>query len=125
MGIVRQTKSLKAVLQVFDETESAISSPQLIALFQDHMNKTTVYRILERLVDEGLLHTFKGNEGISMYAKCKNCSSHQHLDLHPHFQCSSCGKTQCIEEEISIPILPRHQIDSVQFLLLGVCEDCL
>jgi len=124
MGVVRQTKSVKAILNAFDATNAAISSTELVEHFSDKMNKTTVYRILERLVDQGVLHAFKANDGVSMYAKCHGCSTHEHTDLHPHFQCEKCGETKCLPLEIKIPSLPNYQIDSAELLLTGTCDNC-
>jgi Fur family ferric uptake transcriptional regulator len=124
MGVIRKTKSVKAILNVFEEKESAVSSISLIKRFENEMNKTTVYRILDRLVDEGLLHTFKGNDGISLFAKADQHSAPQQSDLHPHFQCEKCGETKCVPLEIEVPKLPNFHINSAELLLTGICENC-
>lgn len=125
MGIIRNTKSVQTLLNVFKETENALSVVALVNALQKQMNKTTVYRILQRVEEEGVLHSFTGKDGNKWYAKCKNCSSSYHQDVHPHFQCKDCGKTKCISLEVLIPVLPNHKIDSAELLLLGQCEDCL
>jgi len=58
MGIIRKTKSVKAVLREFDESNDAVSVVDLVEDLQGEMNKSTVYRILERLQDDGILHSF-------------------------------------------------------------------
>ena len=45
MGIVRKTKGVNLVLQIFEETKEAKSVVNLIELLKDKMNKTTVYRV--------------------------------------------------------------------------------
>jgi Fur family ferric uptake transcriptional regulator len=124
MGIVRKTKSVKAILAFFEQHEEAFSSVALVEHFKGQMNKTTVYRILERLVSEGVLHTFKNTEGLSLYATRNDNPSTQTSEVHPHFQCKKCGKTQCIPQDIEMPTLPNYKIDSAEFLLTGVCELC-
>jgi len=124
MGVVRLTKSVKAILGVFDASNAALSSTELVEQFSKDMNKTTVYRILDRLMDQGILHVFKDHDGVNMYAKCNDCSTHQHSDLHPHFQCGKCGETKCLPIEIKIPSLPNYQIDSAELLLTGTCGSC-
>jgi len=124
MGVVRLTKSVKAILGVFDASNAAISSTELVEQFSNDMNKTTVYRILDRLVDQGILHVFNDHDGVNMYAKCKDCSTHHHSDLHPHFQCAKCGITKCLPIEIKIPSLPNYHIDSAELLLTGTCNNC-
>ena len=68
MGIIRKTKSVKAVINEFDRTAFALSTLKLVESLQSQMNKSTVYRILERLVDDGILHSFTGKDGLSWYA---------------------------------------------------------
>ena len=83
MAIIRKTKSLKQILQVFEETKQAISAVELFESLQSDMNKSTVYRLLVRLEDEGLIHSFLGGDGLKWYAKCNSCSDNQHHDVHP------------------------------------------
>ena len=126
MGITRKTKSIKALLQVFENNESAISVVQLVDELKEEMNKTTVYRALDRMEKEGILHSFSGKEGLKWYAKCKDsCNSSEHKDIHPHFQCSDCGKTTCISVDLSIPSVQGYNISTAEVLLIGQCPDCL
>jgi len=124
MGVLRKTKSVRSLLSIIDDTESALSAVDLVDRVSDQMNKTTVYRILERLVEDGVIHSFTGLDGLTWYAKCKSCTSEKHIDSHPHFQCKDCGKTECLEIKVSIPSVPGHKVDSAHLLLLGLCESC-
>lgn len=124
MGVIRQTKSVKAVMEVFENSDNALSSVELIEKFSGLMNKTTVYRILARLVDENFLHSFKSNDGVSFFARYSSESTKASSDLHPHFQCKKCGKTKCVPLDITLPSLPNYKIDSAEFLITGVCEHC-
>lgn len=124
MGIIRKTKSVKALLDIFKQSNDAWSVVDLVDKLSDQMNKTTVYRILERFEDEGILHSFNGKNGIKWYAKCKTCSEHGHSDKHPHFQCKDCGKVECLPVEYDIPDLSNYKIDTIQVILSGQCSDC-
>ena len=127
MGIVRKTKSVKAVLKEFEQYKTALSSRELVERLHLQMNKSTVYRILERLEDEGILHSFTGQDNLTWYAlnQDNNCSHDDQLNAHPHFQCRDCGKTECLPISIPIPEVPKHSIESISFLLVGRCGDCL
>ena len=125
MGIVRRTKSVDALLHIFEQSTEAFSSTYLVERLNREMNKTTVYRILERLQDDGILHSFKGKDGLQWYARCQGCSKEQHKDLHPHFQCQDCGKTECLNLDFTIPNVPKHKVDRAELLLIGLCEDCI
>ena len=124
MGVIRRTKSVNTILEIFDQRSSAISVVELIDQLNEKMNKTTIYRILERLDEDAVLHSFLGKDGVKWYAKCKNCSTEHHNDVHPHFQCKRCGKTDCISVDIPIPNLPNRQIETSQTLFVGLCEVC-
>lgn len=118
------TKSVLKVLSLFEESEDALSAVGLVERLNKKMNKTTVYRILERLEGEGILHSFAGKDGLSWYAKCQGCSSSNHQDAHPHFQCRECGKSECLSIDVQLPKISNHKVDSAALLLLGQCADC-
>ncbi|WP_353778383.1 transcriptional repressor [Winogradskyella sp. 3972H.M.0a.05] len=124
MGISRKTKSVKIILDIFENSPSALSVVQLVENLSEHMNKTTVYRILDRLEQDGIVHSFLGNNGLKWYAKCSDCTSHHHSDIHPHFQCNDCGKVECLTIEVSIPKIPNREIEVSQILIQGKCENC-
>ena len=124
MGIIRKTKSVKTLLHAFEQTNDAISVVELVKRLHQEMNKTTVYRILDRLEEDGVLHSFMDKDGLKWYAKCSDCSVGHHTDTHPHFQCSECGKVECLTFDVKIPSLPNHKVDSAVFLLVGLCGEC-
>ncbi|PWL27138.1 MAG: transcriptional regulator [Fluviicola sp. XM-24bin1] len=125
MGVVRKTKSVQTILEIFNQTEEAISVVELIERLKSQMNKTTIYRILERLEEDALLHSFLGHDGVKWYAKCHECSSHDHHDVHPHFQCVDCGKVDCVEIDVTIPKIPNRQVMNSNVLIRGRCEECV
>ncbi|MEM7552256.1 MAG: transcriptional repressor [Bacteroidota bacterium] len=124
MGVVRKTKSVEALLSVFEQSQNAISVVDLVERLKEDMNKTTVYRILDRFEKDGIVHSFLGKDGLKWYAKCRSCSSKNHIDAHPHFQCKKCGKVECLQTDFSIPSISNHKIESAQLLLIGQCEEC-
>ena len=124
MGVIRKTKSLELILNTFDESKTALSVVDLIDRFVQQMNKTTIYRILERLEQDGVVHSFIDKDGLKWYAKCIGCSSEHHSDIHPHFQCQDCGKIDCLDIHVSIPSVPNRDIDFSRILLVGKCENC-
>ncbi len=125
MSSLRKTKSVKLILNIFEQTNDAQSVVELIEGLQQDMNRTTVYRILDRLENNGTLHSFTGKDGRKWYAKSNGCYSEGQSDTHPHFQCKECGKVECLAFEVPIPFLPNRKVDSVNFLFIGQCEECL
>ncbi len=125
MSIKRKTKSVNTILNIFKNRSEALSVVDLVDQLQHSMNKTTVYRILERLEEEGIVHSFKGTNGLKWYAKCKECSTHHHKDIHPHFECTNCGKVECLEIDVAIPEIRNRHIETTDVLLTGQCADCM
>ena len=113
------------LLEVFEQSPDAISTSDLVRQLGQKMNKTTVYRILQRLEGSGKLHSFTGKDGLKWYAKCKEYTTDKDLDTHPHFQCRLCGKVECLNLGISIPSVPHYKIDAAELLLIGECKECL
>lgn len=124
MGIIRNTKSLKIILNEFNNSD-AISVIELIKRLKTKLNKTTIYRVLDKLEDDGILHSFLGNKGIKWYAKSNCCGASAHFDVHPHFQCLSCGRMDCLPESIVMPKISNREVMRSHVLIQGTCDLCL
>lgn len=125
MGIIRRTKSVEALLTEFNKTSGAISAKELIERLHSKVNKTTVYRVLDKLEDDGVLHSFLGRNGLKFYAKCTGCSISEHVDAHPHFECLFCGEIDCLNLDVVLPKIPNREVMVFQTLIQGKCEKCL
>jgi len=125
MGITRRTKSVDLLLEEFQKDSGALSTTSLINRLNSEINKTTIYRVLDKLEDDGILHSFIGSNGIKWYAKCTDCSKHKHSDVHPHFQCLECGKVDCLPVEVPIPEIENRQVTASHILIQGRCKECL
>lgn len=125
MGIIRKTKSVKMILGEFNSDSVAISATMLTQRLQKEFNKTTIYRVLDKLEDDGVVHSFMGKDGIKWYAKCTTCTSHHHVDIHPHFQCVDCGKVDCLSIPVKLPKVENRKIISSSIFIEGRCESCI
>ncbi|WP_405414572.1 Fur family transcriptional regulator [Maribacter sp. Asnod1-A12] len=124
MGVIRKTKAVAVLLEEFDNSSVAISAKKLISKLGTTFNKTTIYRVLDKLEDDGILHSFLGKEGLKWYARCNDCTSSEHKDVHPHFQCLSCGRVDCLSFTVPLPQIPNRKIEVSQLLIQGKCEEC-
>lgn len=125
MSVKRKTKSVNTILSIFEHSQEALSVVDLVGQLKNEMNKTTVYRILERLENDGTIHSFSGSNGLRWYAKCQDCTAQHHHDVHPHFECNDCGKVECLDVNIPIPQLKNRHIDTATIMLTGQCTDCM
>lgn len=125
MGIQRRTKILKGVLEAFGDSNNALSAKMLLKRLNLGVNKTTVYRLLDKLEDDGVAHSFIGKDSTKFYALCHACSEDSHRHSHPHFQCISCDKVQCLDFEVTVRTPGKLQVTESHILLQGHCELCL
>ncbi|MBI5062266.1 MAG: transcriptional repressor [Desulfatitalea sp.] len=90
------------------------------------INRVTVYRILETLVQHGLLERLSGGRAF-YYGLAPNT----HHRPHPHFFCRRCGRMDCLRPEaIALDLQPLErtfpgQIENVAVRVDGVCQRCL
>ena len=89
--------------------------------------KSTVYRLVARLTEEGVLvrHAKEGSRSFYyQYVKGKECCDHLHL------QCESCGQILHLNDETSTRVLKAilsengFSIDGARTLMPGVCAAC-
>ena len=124
MGIIRKTKSITLILGEFTSETIAIPVTDLINKLSLKINKSTIYRILEKLEDDNILYSFIAANGAKCYSKCRCRSNENPNHIHPHFECTGCGKIDCLDMEIEIPKIPNRNIFSSHFLFQGKCEYC-
>jgi Fur family ferric uptake transcriptional regulator len=125
MGVHRKTRNLELVLDAFRNTQEALSAHLLIERLPVDVNRSTVYRLLDRLEDDGVVHSSLASENIRFYALCKECNQSGHVHSHAHFQCTSCSQVVCLEQEVALPTLNQYRVDEAQVLLKGQCATCM
>lgn len=125
MSSSRKTKTVQLVLDLFNTTDNALSVVELVSVFSEKMNKTTVYRILDRLEDSGYLHSFLDKDGLKRYAKGdQGTASPNDSIVHPHFICQDCGISSCLPLEVTTPSIPNITISNSEHLYIGKCNEC-
>ena len=92
-----------------------------------HVNRVTLYRILDLLVGHGLLERMSAGDRAFRYGPAPN-SVHRR---HPHFFCTRCGAMQCLPPEAVTVDLSElgwafpNLVEKVELRLDGICEKCL
>ena len=123
MTVIRKTKTVDLLLNTF-KGMCSVSTLKLVEKFKSEMNKTTVYRILDRLEKSNIPHSFIDNEGQKRYAKNITKES-KVFNPHPHFLCEDCGISSCVAIDMKVPRLPDYNIRNSEHLLIGQCKKCL
>lgn len=90
------------------------------------INRVTVYRILDLLVDVRLVDRISSGGRAFHYGLAPN----DHHQPHPHFYCRRCGQMYCLDPEslaIETESLRKTfpgRIDRVEVRVDGICKNC-
>ncbi len=119
-----QRKSLIDFLQ--SNSEKAFTIEEIINGIGGEISQSTAYRLMTKLVDDGLVHrTVKGNSRsfIYQYISDKKCEGHLHM------KCTDCGKVYHLDSNVTAQI-QNNILNSTSFeidnhtLLMGKCGTC-
>lgn len=108
------------VLSILEKTKLPIDAKLLVSKLK--VNKTTVYRQIERLISSGKVVEVELGDGKKRY-ELKDLKHHHHL------VCKNCGKLEDIElnEENLLKEVSKRtkfRVDSHNLEFFGKCIDC-
>ena len=88
--------------------------------------RSTIFRTLTLLLQQGLIHAIEDGSGAVRY---EVCHGHDHCSLddqHAHFFCTVCQRTFCLHDVcITHPTVPGgFHVTQVNYLLKGICPAC-
>jgi Fe2+ or Zn2+ uptake regulation protein len=131
----RNTTLSNKVRQIIEEIDHAISISQLMVRLEKeglHPNRTTLYRMMEKLQKKEIVTMITLKNGVSYFELAKKTKSPHHTHHH-HFFCNNCELLFCLDHchvdslDIDLSQLlptPNFQITAHDFNLYGVCEPC-
>lgn len=98
---------------------------EIVAALDGRVGKSTVYRLMRSLVEEGSVRRFElGRTIYYQYLSGAACDSHLHL------KCTVCGRMQHLDCSVStflrrqILATDRFELDDKLTLLFGRCDKC-
>jgi len=124
----RQKREILAYLKQHDLEPYSVDD--LVFVMQEQgekIGRTTIYRHLESLAEQGRVHKYQNAQGITQYQHLENseaCSSHFHM------MCKNCGRLYHIScnlmSALSEHIYTDHnfKVDTRETMLIGVCGRC-
>ncbi len=121
------TAGRQKILQLFLNSEGALSHADIEKNAGAHFDRVTIYRTLQSFVEKGLIHTIPTSDNSIKYALCKdNCVGGYHHDQHVHFVCTMCNNTLCLDDVIAPAIqLPQgFELAAIEVIAKGICKDC-
>lgn len=127
MKATRNTASKTAILELITHSEVALSHVEIQKLTGDLCDRVTIYRILDRLVNEDVIHKIATPDGTVKYASCHhNHGDHNHTHNHVHFSCEKCFSVTCLDSvEPTYKIPNNYLVKEVNFTLSGLCPNCI
>ncbi len=117
------------ILEVIGNNGYPLSASDIFTMLErtSSINRVTVYRILDLLVDTGVIERISTGGRAFYYGLAPN----EHHAPHPHFYCKRCGRMDClspgslqVEAEPLWKTFPG-QIDKVEVRVDGICKNCL
>ena len=117
------------VLEVIGNNSYPLSAADIFKTLDRtyRINRVTVYRILDLLVEHELVDRISTGGRAFYYGMAPNAHHHPH----PHFYCKRCGQMDCLSPEV-LKIDPNllqktfpGRIDKVEVRVDGICKNCV
>jgi Fur family ferric uptake transcriptional regulator len=89
--------------------------------------KSTIYRLIARLVSDGLVKRFAAGQGRQFAYQIVACEA---CDAHLHLKCTACGSLYHMDHAVSEQIMQEvlsisdFALDEKETVLFGVCKGC-
>ncbi|MBE5958174.1 MAG: Fur family transcriptional regulator [Lachnospiraceae bacterium] len=129
------TEQKKCIIQFLsDNCNASYTIEELIANLEkcDNISKapgrSTVYRLMNKLVEEGIVKRFiKGHSRHFYYQIMESTNCHEHI----HMKCTSCGKLFHMADDETTKLLneiltsSHFTVDRDETTLYGTCDNCI
>ena len=119
----RATPARVRVLTLLRDSPLALTHFEIeMALGASALDRLTLYRVLDWLVESGLAHR---NSDANRVFRFSAASDGEHR-THIHFRCEQCGRVFCIDAALPVvPTLPAgFSLSRMDFDLRGCCAHC-
>ncbi len=121
----RNTQAKRQILEFIQHSQNAVSHADIQSSLNDLCDRVTIYRVLDRLVQEKMIHKIVNVDGVINYATCHTCSNIHHHN-HVHFSCENCKSITCLEDnEITFSLPPKYIFKESFFTVSGICPNCI
>lgn len=120
----RNTASKQEILSVLQEANSALSHDMIQSEVNSTIDRATIYRVLNRFCQDGIVHQIVGDDGKQYFALCVHCEEKKHSHNHFHFRCLECGTVECLEGEVAVPLPAGYTLEKFNGVISGRCKKC-
>jgi Fur family ferric uptake transcriptional regulator len=124
MKAIRNTTAKTEIQELIVSSSVALSHSEIQKSLEGLCDRVTIYRVLERLLDEGIIHKTINLDGVIKYAGCHRCEE-KHSHNHIHFSCLKCKSVSCLEDvKPSFKLPKNYTVSEMNFTLSGLCPQC-
>lgn len=103
----------------------AMSQDAIEKKIKIEIDRTTIYRVLNRFCEDGVLHKVVAEDGKQYFAICMKCEGKKAAALHHfHFRCLNCETIECLLVPVHFSIPKGYEVQGVNCVLTGICKDC-
>lgn len=121
----RNTPTKEAVLELLTKSGKAMSRDAIEKKITTDINRATIYRVLNRFCEDGILHRIVAEDGKQYFAICVKCDDKGMPPLHHfHFRCTSCDTIECLPVPVHFSLQQGYKVESVNCVLTGICNIC-
>ena len=137
----RLTQPRVAVLACLLSSEHATTHLDVAAMLADHhaVDRVTVYRVLEWLVNHGIAHRIAGDDRVwrfmisnaNLHNTARNTAGktarNANAHAHAHFTCNTCGQTFCLDKvqpKMNVKLPTGFRTTEVDLKIRGLCAEC-
>lgn len=109
---------LLAEQQAVTHREIELRLPQALQL-----DRVTLYRALEWLVEKNLIHKVTSDDRAWRYHANRDVQPHRHA----HFKCTGCAQVICLDKlplEQSWPLPAGYLFQEIELTVKGLCANC-
>lgn len=121
----RPTAARIRVLAILLSRHSAVTHHEIEdALGSGTMDRVTLYRVLDWLIDKELAHRLTSEDRVWRFlANVSESNAHRHA----HFKCTQCAEVICLDEvpvKYDVPIPKGYRAQETELTVKGVCAKC-
>ena len=121
------TKQKDIIMDVIKKHDHEFTIKDIYNELNGEVGLTTIYRLVDKLVDDNILNKTISKENITYYQYLKECDEENHFFL----KCDKCGELEHVDcdciETLSSHIFKHHKFKPAKehIIINGLCEKCI
>ncbi len=121
------TKQKEIILNEIKNQKKDFTIKEIYEKLKDSAGLTTIYRLIDKLIEEKHLSKINGKNNITYYRYLGDCEEENHIYL----KCESCGEITHIDcdfiSKLTGHILTEHKFKTSKdhLIITGICSNCI